>query len=212
MTNKNYGKLLAGLIVAWFIVALSASALQAFTADPARPPIALGLAVLIPVVVFATWFAMSQGFRHYALSLNPRTLTVVQSWRIAGFVFLVLYTYNILPGLFALPAGWGDLAIGATAALVSMTLANPQHRNGFIAWQALGIADLVTAVLLGTSARFIDPHGITTQPMTVLPLSLIPTFAVPLFLILHIICIAQARRWPAHGHARLGERLPSSAA
>jgi hypothetical protein len=29
--------------------------------------------------------------------------------------------------------------------------------------------------------------------MTVLPLSLIPTFLVPLFLILHIICIAQAR-------------------
>jgi hypothetical protein len=33
--------------------------------------------------------------------------------------------------------------------------------------------------------------------MTVLPLSLIPGFLVPLFLILHIICIAQARRWPA---------------
>jgi hypothetical protein len=33
--------------------------------------------------------------------------------------------------------------------------------------------------------------------MTVLPMSYIPTFAVPLFLILHIICIAQARRWPA---------------
>jgi hypothetical protein len=29
----------------------------------------------------------------------------------------------------------------------------------------------------------------------VLPLSLIPTFLVPLFLILHFICIAQARNW-----------------
>jgi hypothetical protein len=27
-------------------------------------------------------------------------------------------------------------------------------------------------------------------------MSYISTFAVPLFLILHIICIAQARRWP----------------
>ena len=33
--------------------------------------------------------------------------------------------------------------------------------------------------------------------MTVLPLSLIPTFAVPLLLILHVICIAQARQWAA---------------
>ena len=37
--------------------------------------------------------------------------------------------------------------------------------------------------------------AIPAAPMTVLPLSLIPTFAVPLFLILHFICIAQARRW-----------------
>jgi hypothetical protein len=29
----------------------------------------------------------------------------------------------------------------------------------------------------------------------VLPLSLIPTFLVPLYLILHVICIAQARGW-----------------
>jgi hypothetical protein len=31
--------------------------------------------------------------------------------------------------------------------------------------------------------------------MTELPLSLIPTFLVPLFLMLHSICIAQARKW-----------------
>jgi hypothetical protein len=39
--------------------------------------------------------------------------------------------------------------------------------------------------------------------MRVLPLNLIPTFVVPLLLILHLICIAQARRWPAQRHARV---------
>ena len=34
-------------------------------------------------------------------------------------------------------------------------------------------------------------------PMTVLPLSLVPTFLVPLFLTLHVIAIAQARKWKA---------------
>jgi hypothetical protein len=33
--------------------------------------------------------------------------------------------------------------------------------------------------------------------MTVLPLSLISTFGVPLMIILHVICIAQARQWSA---------------
>jgi membrane protein implicated in regulation of membrane protease activity len=74
-------------------------------------------------------------------------------------------------------------------------LTNPAHRKGFIFWQVLGLADLVNALALGTLAGVIDPHGIPTAAMTVLPMSYIPTYAVPLFLILHIICIAQARRW-----------------
>ena len=69
-------------------------------------------------------------------------------------------------------------------------------------WQALGILDLVTAVTLGATASLIDPNAIPTSLMGVLPLSLIPTFIVPLLLILHLICIAQARRWPT-GHVRL---------
>jgi hypothetical protein len=98
--------------------------------------------------------------------------------------------------LFALPAGWGDIAIGATAPFVALALAVPGRRKSFIFWQILGIADLVNAVALGTLATVLNPHGIGADAMTVLPMSLIPTFAVPLFLILHIICIAQAIRWP----------------
>jgi hypothetical protein len=74
-------------------------------------------------------------------------------------------------------------------------MANPIHRNGFIVWQVLGIADLVAAVGLGTTAGLLSPHGPSMAAMTVLPLSLIPTFLVPLFFILHGICIAQARAW-----------------
>jgi len=81
----------------------------------------------------------------------------------------------------------------------------------FIGWQILGIVDLVTAIGSGTMSQIISRSQVTTAPMTVLPLSLIPTFAVPLFLILHIICIAQARRWQESVHARGGEPLPSSA-
>ena len=105
MTNVKYQKLTAALIGVWFIFSLSASALRAFKTDPSRPPLLLGLAVLAPIVLFAAWFATSEGFRQYALSLSPRTLTMVHSWRVAGFVFLVLHTYGILPGIFALPAG-----------------------------------------------------------------------------------------------------------
>jgi len=209
MNNAGYVRLTAGLITVWFVFALSASALHLFQTD--QLPLALGLALLIPIVAFLLWFATSTGFRQFAMSLNPRTLTFVQSWRTAGFTFLVLYSAGILPGVFALPAGWGDMAIGATAPLVAIKLANVSHRKGFIFWQILGIFDLVMAVTLGTLARLISPDGVATGIMTVLPLSLIPTFAVPLLIMLHVICIAQARQWKERPYSHVGEQLATSA-
>ena len=193
---SKYAKLSAGLLAAWLVFALFSSALHLYVNAPNTPPIALGLAVITPILLFIIWFASSPGVRQFILSLSPRTLTLVQSIRVAGFVFLVLGTYKIVPAYFALSAGWGDIIIGATAPVAALWLANPAHRKGFIFWQLLGIADLVNALALGALAGVIDPHGISTVAMTVLPMSYITTFAVPVFFILHIISIAQARRWP----------------
>ena len=124
-------------------------------------------------------------------------LTSAQFWRLIGFTFPLLEAHRVLPAIFAWPAGYGDMFIGATAFFAAWQLAVPQRRNGFIAWQLLGILDLVTAVGLGTTAGLIDPHGVPMAAMTRLPLSLIPTFLVPLFFIFHVICIAQARSWKA---------------
>ncbi len=168
--------------------------------------------MLAPIVLFLSWYTASEGFRNFVLSLTLRTLTAVQTWRIMGFLFLILNARGILPALFALPAGLGDMAIGATAPFIAWKLADPGHRKAFIAWQVLGMLDLVTAVTLGTTARPISPAASGTAAMTVLPLSLIPTFIVPLLMIIHMICIAQARRWPEQQHSGFGEQLPSSAA
>jgi len=191
----KYGKLLMGLLAAWFTFALVGSALHIFKNNEDRIGIAVALAAGIPILIFFLWIAASENFRQYTMSLNPRVLTFAQSWRILGIVFVILEARGILPAVFALPAGYGDIFIGITAPLVALWLANPNHRNAFIAWQLLGITDLVTAVTLGTTAQLIDPHGPLMVPMTVLPLSLIPTFLVPLFFILHVICIAQAKAW-----------------
>src|SRR5271170_1534592 len=192
LSTASNAKVSGGLLAAWFVTALSVSALHLLKTAPDLPPIALGLAVVVPILIFLIWFTASTGFRRFTLSLSPRTLTFVHSWRIAGFVFLALYAGGLLPGIFALPAGWGDIAIGATAPLVARKLANPNRRGSFILWQVLGIFDLIIAVGLGTLAPFVDPHGVPTAVMTQLPMSLIPTFAVPLLTMLHVICIAQA--------------------
>ncbi len=197
---KNYGKLVAVLLVAWFTLALSASALHVFENGSNRIGVGVGIAASVPLVLFSLWFSFSKEFRQFALSLNPTILTSLQASRLIGFSFVLLEARGVLPAVFALPAGYGDMAVGATAAFVAWRLVTPRYRNAFVLWQALGIIDLVLAVALGTTAALLSPHGPTTAPMTVLPLSLVPTFLVPFYLICHVICIAQARTWTAASH------------
>jgi hypothetical protein len=192
---KSYRYLITALILSWFTAALVISALGGFTNATNRLGLSVAAAALAPLVIFAVWFSASRGLREYTLSLSPVLLTAAQSFRIIGFTFVLLEALGSLPAVFALPAGYGDMFIGATATLAAWKLVEPKRRRAFITWQLLGVADLVTAVTLGVTAPLIQPHGIPVTLMTVLPLSLIPTFFVPLFLILHVISIAQAGKW-----------------
>ncbi len=207
---KGYERLLAGLIAVWFTYAVVAGVLGLFQNQFNRIGAAVGIAAFVPIVVFGVWFGASDSFRRFVLGWNARTLTLVQSWRIIGVTFVILQARGVLPGIFALPAGYGDIFIGATAAFVAWKLCDPSHRRSFIFWQVLGITDLVTAVGLGTTAGLIQPHSVPMAAMTVLPLSLIPTFLVPLFLILHVICIAQARGWRTVSDGRRFETVARS--
>ena len=149
---KRYGKFVIGLVFVWLVVSWAASALHVFSNGANRVGPAVGLAAGAPVILFSLWFAASAGFRRFALSLNPRVLTGVQVGRLVGFTFLLLEARALLPSIFAFSAGYGDMFIGATAAFAAWKLAEPAHRGWFIAWQLLGITDLVLAVSLGTTA------------------------------------------------------------
>ena len=98
---KSYGKLALGIIATWFIVVLSTSALHLFRTDANHAGVAYAVAALAPVALFSVWFAASEKFQELVFSLNPRTLTAVQSWRIFGFLFLLLAANQALPAIFA---------------------------------------------------------------------------------------------------------------
>jgi hypothetical protein len=128
-------------------------------------------------------------------------MTAIQAWRIGGFSFLALYSYGILPGYFAWPAGVGDMAIGVTAPWIIAALMRERSfaaSKSFVAWNIFGISDLVVAVSMGAFGPlfFVDDAGGAgaTRAMAHLPLVLVPAFFVPLFIILHLAALAQARR------------------
>jgi hypothetical protein len=195
MTDSRYKKLTFGLLAVWFIFSSTASGLHLYVTSPPRPPLPILLAVTVPIAVFLVWMASSQPFRRFVVTRDPRLLTMLHAWRLGGFSFLALYAYGILPGLFAWPAGLGDMMIGATAPIVAFRLVGANHRSRFLVWHMLGILDLIVAVSMGALSQLVLPLGPGPFPMAVLPLSLIPTFAVPLLVILHISSIVQAWSW-----------------
>jgi hypothetical protein len=155
---------------------------------------------LAPLSLFLLAYWTIRPLRQFILSADLRLVVGIQAWRWAGFGFLTLYTYRVLPGIFAWPAGLGDMAIGVTAPLVLATLLrrpNFAASKTFVAWNLSGILDLTVAVTIGALIPLLAPNfygPISTSPMAQLPLVLIPTYLVPTFLILHLTALFQARR------------------
>lgn len=193
-------QLVAAVLVVWFSIVLALGAGGAFERPPGSPPLPIFIGFLLPILVFLAAFRLSSVFRRLVLALDLRIVTAVQAWRFAGLGFIALYVYQVLPGMFAWPAGLGDIAIGLSApCLVWMLIHRPgfESSNSFIVWNLLGILDLLVAVGSGTLSSMLAvgvAGEVTTGPMAQLPLVLIPAYFVPLFVALHLTAIFQARR------------------
>jgi hypothetical protein len=187
-------------LTAWFLLVTSLGARGAFVGAPGAPPVGIAIGVAAPLLMFFAWMRLSHSFREFVLSLDLRLIAGMQAWRWAGMGFLDLYAHGVLPAVFALPAGLGDMAIGVTAPWVMLALLRQPGfaaSKAFIRWNLFGILDLVVAISIGAlSARFATgaPGEISTAPMSTLPLLLIPAFLVPLFLMLHISALLQSRQ------------------
>jgi hypothetical protein len=184
---------------AWLALVLVLGARGAFVAPRGAPPLALLIGLLAPLGLFLLGYRTIAPLREFVLSADLRLIVGIQAWRWAGIGFLTLYTYGILPGIFAWPAGLGDMAIGVTAPLVLANLLrrpNFAASRSFVTWNLLGILDLTVAVSIGALVPLVAPNlygAVSTAPMSQLPLILIPAYLVPTFLILHLTALFQAR-------------------
>jgi hypothetical protein len=197
---SSTGAFITVFFLAWLALIFGLGTRGAFVAPQGEPPFALLIGLLAPLSLFLLGYRTIAPLREFVLSADLRLVVGVQAWRWAGFGFLALYTYGVLPGVFAWPAGLGDMAIGVTAPLIlSALLRRPGFAasKSFIAWNLSGILDLTVAVSIGALVPLLAPNlfgAVSTAPMAQLPLVLIPTFLVPTFLILHLTALFQARR------------------
>ncbi len=214
-SSRSHVRAALAVLVVWFAAALSAGLAGLFAPRAqVRPPVELGLAALGPVLVFLVALATAPALRRFVRSLDLKVLTLAQSWRIAGAVFLALWAAGKLPAGFALPAGLGDVLVGITAPLVASRVVPrlPARLPLYLAWTAFGVLDLIVAVALGilhSGAGVGGPIGpITTAVMGVVPLSLIPSFFVPLTLILHVAAAYRSLVRPGTSGSPTRARVP----
>lgn len=155
------------------------------------PPV--GIALLVAFALMVVAFGASASLR--SLYTNQQHLIRLNVWRLLGAVFLVLMLDGQMPALWAIPAGIGDIAVGAAAFWVASKVATASGRSLAIVFNLFGLADLVVAVGLGimTSPGPLQVFQTipTAELATQFPLVLVPTFLVPLACALHVISLTQ---------------------
>jgi hypothetical protein len=152
-------------------------------------------------LAFIVWGVVTRLYVWPALRSRPRAdalqpILVLHSFRFIGLAFLVPGVVSPdLPGAFARPAAYGDLA---TAILALLAIATLPGRLGFgLVWvfNTVGSVDLLYAFYVG------DRTGVGSDPGLQGAAYFITTFLVPLLLITHGVAfrllVQKAVRMPA---------------
>ena len=206
----------------WLGVIWAAALSGVFQVRPGVIP-RLPIAVVVPVVIGLIAVTRSRRIAAAVDAAPPSWLVGLQVYRVLGGIFLLQWLQGALPGAFAVPAGIGDVLVGLLALPVAVYAASGRRGStaAVVAWNVLGIADLVNALTLGFLSTpgpwQLLAHDHPNLLVGVYPTAMIPAFAVPLSLILHGVSLWQLRRRSlsralAGGtRPRLGQAVPASA-
>jgi len=177
-----------GAVMTWFCLAEVA---------PSMGP--LGRLVIpvcwaVPTVILLT-------YRNWFLDqpLSQKWLVGLQVWRAIGGVFLIEMARGNLPGIFAIPAGVGDLAVAvlAVGVLVAYRGMPVVGSTAVVAVIALGFADFVSAFFFGfTSSDGPQQlfHPAIPNQTLLYPTGLIPLFLVPCAIFFHVLSLLELLR------------------
>lgn len=192
---------MAAVGIAWFALVVACGATGVFNDAHGTGPAGVGVAVLIPFLMLTVATTRAGAMREAVSAIPVPVLIGLHATRVLGLFFLLLYSSRRLPAPFAPVAGWGDVLIGLTAVPVAYLTAvrAPAWRTIALAWNTLGLFDLVLAIALGVASSPGLPISFATSSadnsaMTTLPWILIECFNVPLLLHLHFLLFQRLRR------------------
>lgn len=132
-------------------------------------------------------------------ALSQRWLIGLQVWRVIGGVFLIEMAGNNIPGVFAYPAGLGDILVGLLAAAVLIAYrARPEiPRIAVLLVLGLGVVDFLSAFFFGFTSsegpqQLFFPEVVNNSLM--FPTGMIPLFLVPYAIFFHTLSFLTLRQ------------------
>ena len=115
-------------IVGWFILSIALGFVDAYrTAADRLPTIQYG--ILVPILFGGLLIWRSPRLARIIDAVPQHWLVGVQLYRTLGVIFLILYAAGKLPGLFAWPAGLGDVLVGVLAPVVAIAYRRGPREN-----------------------------------------------------------------------------------
>jgi hypothetical protein len=150
------------------------------------------VAVLVAATIAGptTWYFRSAAVRRVIEAVGHRRIVMFHIWRIpAALVFFWYGAQGLLPPVFWILAGIGDLLAGLYALRLSLRPENPRAYRGF---HRFGFADFIVAV--GTGLTFTLLLDARMSSVTALPLALIPLFGVGISGASHLMAFDMLRR------------------
>jgi hypothetical protein len=190
---------IVAVLTAWFQLITA-------TAVPGVGPVpGAAFALLVPVLGGTLLLVRNREARRLLAAAALAPLIALHATRLAGGAFVLLDAEGRLADPFATLAGRGDV-VAAVAAVPVALLAlrrTPGWERWVLAWNTLGLADFLVAVLLGFTSDPGSPLRIFTEPpgtelLSELLWRYIPFCFVPLHIVVHItIHLNLFRAWRA---------------
>ena len=192
--NRNSYVIGGALVLgAWFGLSTGIAAVGGFGAGILALPL-LGLSLALPLTIGAAIGLTSSSIRRLISQpgIQPGVVAVHALRIVEGSVFVVMVPLGVLPAIFALPAGLGDVLIGMGALAASRWI-NSGQRGRVVWWNLFGLLDFANATVLGLMTTPGPLHLLHTNPTSALllssPLTIIPTFVVPMYALLHLVSL-----------------------
>jgi hypothetical protein len=180
----------------WLAVIWSAAINGAFKPGAAAIPL-LPFAIFGPVAVGVPILLLSRRIGDVLDAMPASWLVALQVLRVNGSAFLIGWIYGTVPGIFALPAGIGDVLTGLLAVPVAIALGSGsrESRRAAIAWNIFGLLDFAIALTIGQAIAFrLIETGFAGATGGLYPAVMVPAFAVPTWIMLHALSLRQVIR------------------